>query len=50
MINWLEIAIFTIVAPSSIVFLFWFIDAVTSKKWPFHDRDKKKVNAGAKFG
>tara|TARA_B100001115_G_C15493685_1_gene233392 strand:- start:170 stop:322 length:153 start_codon:yes stop_codon:yes gene_type:complete len=50
MINWLEIMLFGFGAPAVIVFIFWFIDAVVSRKWPFHDRNKKKINAGAKFG
>jgi len=50
MINWLEIGLFAVLAPSSIVFLFWFIDAVVARKWPFHERNKKSVNSGGKFG
>jgi hypothetical protein len=49
-IPWLEIILFTIFAPASIVFIFVLIDRITGKKWPFHDRNKKKVNSGAKFG
>tara|TARA_R100000231_G_scaffold27743_1_gene24733 strand:+ start:162 stop:314 length:153 start_codon:yes stop_codon:yes gene_type:complete len=50
MINWGEILLFAFLAPGSIVFLFWLIDAIVARKWPFHDRNKKKINAGAKFG
>ena len=50
MINWLEIGLFAVLAPSSIVFLFWLIDAVTTKKWPFNDKKAAKVNSGGKFG
>ena len=49
MINWLEIILFTILAPSTIVFIFILIDRITGKKWPF-GKKQKKINSGGKFG
>ena len=49
MINWFEIILFTILAPSSIVLLFILIDRLSEKKWPFGKR-QKKINSGGKFG
>ena len=50
MVDWVPIFIFGFGAPTAIVFLFWLVAAITDKKWPFHDRRKRKVNSGAKFG
>ena len=49
MINWLEIMLFAFFAPASIVFIFYLIDAIVEKKWPF-GKKQKKINSGAKFG
>ena len=50
MIDWVPIFIFGFGMPISIAFLFWLIDAIVERKWPFHDRSKKSINSGAKFG
>ncbi len=50
MVDWVPIFIFGFGMPTAIVFLFWLVAAITDKKWPFHDRRKRKVNSGAKFG
>ena len=49
MINWIEMILFTILAPSSIVLIFILIDRTAGKKWPF-GKKQKKTNSGGKFG
>ena len=51
MIDWLAIFAFTVFSIFTIVAIFYFPAAFIEKKWPFHDRNKKKKgNSGAKFG
>ena len=49
MINWTEILLFALFAPSAVILIFLSIHFITEKKWPFGKR-KKKINSGGKFG
>tara|TARA_B100000886_G_scaffold263700_1_gene188265 strand:- start:394 stop:546 length:153 start_codon:yes stop_codon:yes gene_type:complete len=50
MIDWLAIFAFVAFSIFTIVAVFYFPAAFIEKQWPFHDKSKKKVNSGAKFG
>ena len=49
MVDWVPIFIFGFGVPISIAFLFWLVDAIIEKKWPF-GKQQKKINSGAKLG
>ena len=50
MIDWSAILAFTIFSIFSILAIFYFPAAFIEKKWPFRDKNKKKINSGGKFG
>ena len=50
MIDWTAILAFTAFSIFGVIAIFYFPAAFIEKKWPFRDKDKKKINSGGKFG
>lgn len=50
MIDWTAILTFTLFTIFGIIAIFYFPAAFIEKKWPFRDKNKKKINSGGKFG
>ena len=50
MIDWTAIFVFTLFTIFGIIAIFYFPAAIIEKKWPFQDKNKKKINSGGKFG
>ena len=50
MIDWMAIFAFTVFSLFTVVAIFYFPAAFIEKKWPFRDKNKKKINSGGKFG
>ena len=45
MIDWTAIFVFTLFTIFGIIAIFYFPAAFIDKKWPFRDKNKKKINA-----
>jgi hypothetical protein len=50
MIDYTSIFAFTVFSIFTILAIFYFPAAIIEKRWPFRDKNKKKINSGGKFG